>query len=369
VSTNRMNGSTLPKAGGGGPLAARVLHLLGGGNFHQTEARLLLAVAALVAFFVMIFPEQFGSARNAENIARHAAILLVVALGQMFALLVGGFDISVGATMGLSATVGAIVMLQYGAVVGIVVGLFAAALVGLINGILISKFRVSPFVATLGMLTFVQGFANHISNGRSIFGLPESFGWFGRNNWGILPSTVGLALISGLLVWALLNRTRVGLGVYAIGGSRNTALLAGIPVIRTELLAYTLCGFLSGLAGLMLSSRVVVGQASLGQGYELLSIATAVIGGVAIGGGVGRLLGVVLGVVLLSTITTGMNIAGLSEFIQQMLTGAVLIAAVLVDRFRGRGEGPRPGRLTKPFRAVAVPVHHPSTEHQTNTTT
>ena len=130
-------------------------------------------------------------------------------------------------------------------------------------------------------------------------------------------------------------------------------------MVRTELLAYTMCGLLAGVAGLMLSSRVVVGQASLGQGYELLAIATAVIGGVAIGGGVGRLLGVVLGVLLLSVITTGMNIAGLSEFIQQMLTGVVLIAAVLVDRLRGRGDAARAGRFRKPFRAVTTATPGP----------
>jgi ribose/xylose/arabinose/galactoside ABC-type transport system permease subunit len=337
-------------------------------GIYRTELRLLLAVIALVLVFIFAFPEQFGSARNAENITRHAAILLVVALGQMFALLVGGFDISVAATMGLSATVGAMVMVQYGTAAGIAVGLLAAAVVGLINGILISRFRVSPFVATLGMMTFVIGFSNHISNGRSIFGLPDSFGWFGRNSWGFLPSTVGLAIIFGILVWALLNRTRVGLNIYAIGGSRNTSLLAGIPVVRTEILAYTMCGLLSGVAGLMLASRVVVGQASLGQGYELLSIATAVIGGVAIGGGVGRILGVILGVLLLSIITTGMNIAGLSEFIQQMLTGAVLIAAVLVDTFRGRGDRKRGlagalktlvGRQASAAPSIADTEHHP----------
>ena len=353
------------------PLRGRIATKAGSvaGGIYRTEIRLLLAVIALVLVFILMFPEQFGSARNAENITRHAAILLVVALGQMFALLVGGFDISVAATMGLSATVGTMVMIQSGTAAGIAAGLLAATAVGLINGILISRFRVSPFVATLGMMTFVIGFANHISNGRSIFGLPDSFGWFGRNSWGFLPSTVGLAIIFGILVWALLNRTRVGLNIYAIGGSRNTSLLAGIPVVRTEILAYTMCGLLSGVAGLMLASRVVVGQASLGQGYELLSIATAVIGGVAIGGGVGRILGVILGVLLLSIITTGMNIAGLSEFIQQMLTGAVLIAAVLVDTFRGRGDRKRGlagalktlvGRPASAAPSTANTKHHPT---------
>jgi ribose transport system permease protein len=302
---------------------------------HRTEVRLLLAVIVLAAVFILIFPEQFGSARNAENIVRHSSVLLVVAIGQMFALLVGGFDISVGATMGLSATVGAMTMVQYGTAAGIIVGLAASAAVGLVNGLLISRFRVSPFVATLGMMTFVGGLANHLSNGRSVNGLPEDFGWFGRFDWGPIPSTAGLAILFGLAAWILLSRTRVGLNIYAIGGSRGTSLLAGIPVIRNEVAAYVICSTLAGAAGLMLASRVVVGQASLGTGYELLSIATAVIGGVAIGGGIGRISGVILGVLLLSLMTTGMNIAGLSEFIQQMLTGAVLIAAVLIDQFRG----------------------------------
>jgi ribose/xylose/arabinose/galactoside ABC-type transport system permease subunit len=303
---------------------------------YSTEGRLLLAAAALALVFVALFPEQFASLRNAENIARHGAILLVVAVGQMFALLVGGFDISVGANMGFASTVGALVMVQYGTIEGVLAGLGAATAVGLVNGVLIARFRISPFVATLGMLTFVYGLANHISDGRSVFGLPQSFGMFGRETWGVVPSTVGIASVVLVLAWFLLTRTRVGLYVYAIGGSRDSALLAGVPVPRYEILAYACCGLLAGVAGLMLSSRVVVGQASLGQGYELLSIATAVIGGVAIGGGIGRLLGVVLGVALLSIITTGMNIAGLSEFIQMMLTGAVLITAVLVDRLRGR---------------------------------
>lgn len=330
--SQRQSGTVSPRRG---PLTARIAQVFTGS--HRTEVRLLIAVVVLATVFIAIYPETFGSSRNAENILRHASVLLVVAMGQMFALLVGGFDISVGATMGLSSTIGAMVMLQYGTVPGILAGLVAATLVGLVNGILIARFRVSPFVATLGMMTFVGGLANYLSNGRSISGLPADFGWFGRFNWGPIPSTLGLAIIVGVLAWFLLNRSRSGLNIYAIGGSRSTSVLAGIPVVRTEVAAYTMCSLLAGIAGLMLASRVVVGQASLGSGYELLSIATAVIGGVAIGGGVGRILGVILGVMLLSIITTGMNIAGLSEFVQQMLTGAVLIVAVLIDQFRGQG--------------------------------
>jgi ribose/xylose/arabinose/galactoside ABC-type transport system permease subunit len=301
----------------------------------STEVQLLLAVAVIVLVFALLYPEQFASFTNAQNIARQGAVLLIVAIGQMFALVVGGFDISVGANMGLASTVGALVMVNEGMWPGIAAGLLASTLVGLVNGLLIARFRVSPFVATLGMLTFVTGFANHLSGGASVSGVPEEFFLYGGTDWGPVPSTAGIAAVIMLGAWVLLTRTRVGLYVYSIGGSRETCALAGVPVARYETFAYTACGFLAGVAGLVLMSRVTVGQAALGQGFELLSIATAVIGGVAIGGGQGRLLGLLLGVALLSVIRTGMNIARLSEFIQLMLTGLVLIAAVLVDRLRG----------------------------------
>lgn len=300
----------------------------------RTEWQLAVAVAALAAVFSILYP-QFATLNNTQNMARQGATLLVVAVGQAFALLVGGFDISVGANMGLASTAGALVMRDHGMLLGLLAGIGVATLVGLVNGILVGKLHVTPFVATLGMLAFARGLANHISDGASVSGLPASFGYFGRVDWGPIPSTVGLAGLVLLLAWIVLTRTRLGLYLYAIGGSRQGATLAGVRVARYEIFAYTACGFLAGVGGMMLASRVSVGQASLGQGFELLSIATAVIGGVAIGGGVGRLSGVILGVALLSVMTTGMNIARLSEFIQQMLTGLVLIAAVIIDQYRG----------------------------------
>src|SRR5690625_1751459 len=179
------------------------------GNY-RTEAVLILAILVVALFFIALFPDRFATWTNLENVARHAAILLVIAVGQMFALLVGGFDISVGTTMGLASTVGALVMRDHGLIVGIFAALASALLVGLINGILIGHFRVSPFVATLGMMTFGLGAASHISDGRSVSGLPQAFGWLGRYSWGIIPSTVGIAVIIGILTWIFLNRGRLG---------------------------------------------------------------------------------------------------------------------------------------------------------------
>jgi ribose/xylose/arabinose/galactoside ABC-type transport system permease subunit len=293
-------------------------------------------VVVVAAVFAFLYPEQFATLRNFENIARQGATLVVVAVGQTFALIVGGFDISVASAMGLASTVGALVMVEYGTGLGILAGLGAGLAVGLTNGLLVARLGVTPFVATLGMLAFARGLANQISDGASVSGLPESFRFFGGGSWGPIPATVGIATVVLIGAAIVLYLTRYGLHLYGVGGSRDASALAGIRVRRVEFLAYTLCGLLAGVAGLMLASRVSVGQASLGTGFELMSIATAVIGGVAIGGGRGRLSGVVLGVALLSVLSTGLNIAQVSEFIQQMVTGLVLVGAVLIERLRLR---------------------------------
>ncbi len=302
----------------------------------SVQVQLLLGIAVVGAVFSALYPDRFATWRNVENMARQGGTLAVVAIGQSFALISGGFDISVAATMGLASTVGAMAMLNYGIAAGIAAGLGAALAVGILNGTLIARFGVTPFIATLGMLAIAKGVANELSDGRSVSGIPSEFDWFGGGNWGPIPATVGMALVVLALASFYLYRTRPGLYLYATGGSSEASRLAGIRIVRSELMAYVLCSLLAGIGGLMLASRVSVGQASLGQGFELMSIATAVIGGVAIGGGVGRLGGVVLGVVLISVLSTGMNIAQLSEFTQEIVTGAVLIAAVLLDRIRLR---------------------------------
>ncbi len=327
---------------------------------NAVQAQLLIGVLALTAIFSALYPDRFATFRNFQNITRQGATLLVVAIGQSFALVQGGFDISVGAVMGLASTVGALAMIEYGLVIGILAGLGAGLAAGLVNGALIAKLAVTPFIATLAMLAFARGAANQISNGSSVSGLPESFKVFGGGDWGPIPATVGMATVVFVLAALVLYQSRAGLYMYALGGSRDATRLAGVKVSRYELVAYAICGLLAGVGGLMLASRVSVGQASLGTGFELMSIATAVIGGFAVGGGVGRLSGVVFGVALLSVLSTGMNIAQISEFIQQMLTGAVLVIAVLIDRFRRKPNRGREFAVAEPAPPVdSVRDHQP----------
>jgi len=302
----------------------------------RTELQLLVGVALLVALFCFLYPANFPTIANLSEMSRVGGILLVAAIAQSFALIVGGFDISLAANMGFVSIVSALSMSDGGSAwVGVPLGLLAGTAVGLVNGLMIGWLGVTPFVATLGALTFLYGLSNELGNGGSVAGLPRELEWLGRGDWGPIPATVGIAAISCLAAWFILSRTRSGLYVFSIGGSREAARVSGVSVVRYEVLAYTLCGFFTAVAGVMLTSRVSVGQGTLGQGYELLSVATAVIGGVEIGGGKGRLSGVFLGVVLLTVLTTGLDIGGINDFVQQMVTGLVLIGAVLIARLRG----------------------------------
>jgi ribose transport system permease protein len=299
------------------------------------ELQILLAIVALAVIFSWTFPDSFATSGTLLNMARVAGIMLVVSIGQSFALIVGGFDISVGATMGLVSVTCALLM-KGGMDVGpaVALGVLSGAGVGLVNGFGIATLRVTPFVMTLGMLTATRGFADQLANGGVITGLPHSFALYGRASWWGVPSAACIAAGVLVVAWLILQRTRAGLYIFSIGGSRETARVAGVSVVLYEALAYTLCGTMAGVGGVMLTSRVAVAQGSLGQGYELLSVATAVIGGVLIGGGVGRLTGVVLGVVLVTVLNTGLDIAGVNPFVQQIVTGMVLILAVLLSKAR-----------------------------------
>jgi len=303
------------------------------------ELQVLVGVVILAVVFSFAFPGSFATFGNVQNMATQASILLVITIAQTFALLVGGFDLSVGANMAFASTLGALAMTGYGtpAPLAALFAIGASAVVGLANGIMIGVLGISPFIATLATLTFLGGYSNVLAGGASIAGLPSDFiaNW-GGGSWGaVFPSAVGLAIIALVAAYVVLGRSRLGLYVFSLGGSREAARLGGIRVRAVEVAAYTICGGLAGLAGVMLSARVGIGQAGLGAEYDLMSIAAAVIGGVAIGGGAGRLSGVFLGVVLLTILSTGLNIASVNEFIQQMITGAVLVAAVLVARARG----------------------------------
>jgi ribose/xylose/arabinose/galactoside ABC-type transport system permease subunit len=301
--------------------------------WRSPEFRLFCAFCLLSAAFSILYPATFPTAANVANMSRVAGVLFVVTAGQMCALLVGGFDLSVASNIGFVGVVTALGMTRYGGLPsGLMMGLVTGALIGLVNGGLIAWARLSPFIVTLGMLSFLLGFGNEIAHGAPIFGFPNGFEYLAVRDWGPVPAPVAISGIVLILLWMLLARSKIGLYMYAIGAGREACRAAGVPVARYEVIAYTICGILAGLAGVMELSRVSVGYVTNGQSYLLPSIAAAVIGGTAIGGGAGTLRGVVLGVAVLTVLSTGMDIAGLNEFYQRMVTGSVIVLSVLVSR-------------------------------------
>jgi ribose/xylose/arabinose/galactoside ABC-type transport system permease subunit len=290
----------------------------------------------LVAIGVAVIQPRFATARNAENIVRQMAVLGILAGGQAFPILSGGLDISVGQVIGFTSLVTGLVMLQFGLLAGIISGILFGGVLGAINGIIISAFRVSPFVVTLGMGSFAYGGALTLTGGQVVFGLPAGFKWLGQGNLGMLPVPFAVAVLGFLTCWALLEKTVFGRYIYAIGGNEEAARLAGVNTRFYKALAYVTNGLLVGLASVVLTARVGSGEPNLGLGSELQALAAVVIGGVALGGGQGSIWGVAMGVLTLSLLSNGLDLLGVSTYTQLMVVGIVIVAATVVDQLRHR---------------------------------
>lgn len=310
------------------------------GSVIPSAQRLIIGVGALPLILILLgvifwyFNPRFLSQTNLINVARQASFLAIAACAQMFPILSGGFDLSVGSIFALVSVIMAGVTKDFGMTWGIIVALFSAGLVGLFNGLVISTFRVSPFVVTLGTLSAVRGVALMLANGQPIFGLPKHFSYLGAGYVGPIPIPIIIGAGVFLIGYILLRWTRFGRYMYAIGGNEEAARISGIQIKRYTTQAYVVCSLLAGVAGVILSSRVRSGQPTLGDGMELDSIAAVVIGGVALGGGSGTLPGVLFGTLILSIIQNGLNLMNVSTFTQYVVIGMIITLAVIFDRLR-----------------------------------
>lgn len=302
-----------------------------------------MPVAILVvtfAAFAVISPS-FGTIGNMLNVAGQVAPLVLVTLGQAVVLLTGGFDISVGsvaAFAGVAAALAAVSGLgghgALGLVVAVMAALAAGAACGGLNGWAVSHFRVQPVVATLGMLMFARGAALLVSHGDPVVGLPDPFITLGYGTWGGVPVGAIVALVAVVLMEGFLVFTPLGRNILAVGGNESAARLNGVPVRRARLLAYLVCGLLVGLAAVLYTARANSAQPTLGNGLELRSIAAGVIGGVSLLGGRGRMWSAAVGAVVVGMLANGLNLAGLSPFLQDVAAGLTLLAAVLLQSGR-----------------------------------
>jgi ribose transport system permease protein len=303
-------------------------------NFLRNNARdigLPLAVIALVILFSATSPV-FATVQNFRNIGVAAAALAAVSFGQTFTILTAGLDLSVGSTVALVSVVTAFGMRGQGVAIGAAEGLLAGAAVGLVNGILITRFKVFPFIATLAMLSIMSGLALNLSSGVAVSGLPQRFGDLAYELTVGVPVPVVIALLVLAVSHFVLRYVRLGRHIYAVGGNEEAARLSGINVDRVKVAAYVICGFCAAVGSLILTSRVASGQPTLGTSLPLESVAAVVLGGVSLFGGRGSVVGVAFGVAFVSILSNGLNLLNVSSYTQLMVIGAALIVAVTLDQ-------------------------------------
>jgi ribose transport system permease protein len=281
----------------------------------------------------------FLSLRNALNVIDQVTTLGILALGMTGVIIIGGIDLSVGSILALSIMVLGWLPQDYGIPfwLGLVLCIAVGALCGFVNGLLVTRARLPAFIATLTMMSVARGLANITTDGQQVVGYPD---WFTslatERHIGVLSATVGLFVALALAGWVFLRYRATGRSLYAIGGSAEVARLAGIKVQKLTVVVYVMSGLLAGVAAAVMAARLDSSQPSAGLGYELDAIAAVVIGGASLSGGIGSIAGTVVGVFVIGVLHNGLNLLGISPFIQQVVIGCVIAVAVTFDTLRRR---------------------------------
>jgi ribose transport system permease protein len=300
-------------------------------SFAQRHGALLALI--LVCIFAFARYETFLTQENLFNILRQNSMVGLIALGMTFVILTGGIDLSVGSLYAVASVV-AVYLAGYGLVVALVGAIAATALLGLINGLVISKARIQPFIVTLAMMIAARGLALAVTNEKSVSAgrdAPATFGWLARGYLGPLPVPVVILFVAFVIGWVVLNHTRFGRHVYAVGDNEEAARLMGLNVSRVTTSVYALSGALAGLAGVIFASRLGTGQPTAGIGWELDAIAAVVVGGTLLTGGQGGVGPTLVGVLLLGVILNILTQEDISSWWQLVLRGVILLAVVVVQ--------------------------------------
>ncbi|KAA9108340.1 ABC transporter permease [Microbacterium rhizomatis] len=297
----------------------------------------VLALIVLIAFFFVMRPDVFLTFTNVRNILYQVAILAIIAGAQTLVMVVGDFDLSVAATSALAGAVSASLMLSGVPVaVAILAGLVVGLLIGLANGLLIAYLNLSAFVATLATLTSVTGLAYLVTAGTTLFNLPPEFNNLGQGRILQIPLPVFFAIGISVILWFVLRYTTLGRRWYATGGNAEVSRLSGVNVRRARLLAFTVAGFVSAIGGILLAARL--GSASAVQGSDnlLFSVAAVFLGMTVVRSGAANIVGTMVGVAIIGVMSNGLNILGVNSYVQQVVTGLIIIAAVTLSSLKTR---------------------------------
>lgn len=305
--------------------------------FSRRESPLILVVLVLIGGLTLSSPF-FFTAGNLTILSRQIALALMIAIGMTFVILTSGIDLSVGSVVALTSVLVSkfIIEAKFSLVVAVLLSLLAALAIGAINGAITAYVGLPAFVSTLGMLAMARGLALGITGGSTISGFEDSFLVYGQGSLLNLPIPFWFALVITIISIFVLNKTVFGRQVYFIGSNETAASLSGIPVKRVKIATYMICSFLAAVSGILETSRLSVGQPSAGNGYELVAIGAAVIGGVSLFGGAGSILGTIFGTTLLLLIQNGLILLSVSPYWQQVFSGAIIIIAVTLNLKSGK---------------------------------
>ncbi|HHH41438.1 MAG TPA: ABC transporter permease [Chloroflexi bacterium] len=293
-------------------------------------------VAALSILSPLIRGEQFFlTSRNLLQVALQASINAIIAVGMTFVITSGGIDLSVGSIVALAGICAAFAMKAgAGPWVGFLVAVMVGALCGLFNGLLVTRVNLPPFIATLGTMGIFRGTALVISDGRPIYGFGREFLEIFAGRIGSVPVPVIVAGLVAVIFWFVLTQTRLGKYTIAIGGSEETARLAGISIQAYKMKFYALGGFLTGIAAALLTARLSAADPTAGTFFELDAIAAVVMGGTSLTGGEGSIGGTIVGALIISLVRNGMNLFNVQSYWQQIVIGSVIVLAVMLDQWR-----------------------------------
>jgi D-allose transport system permease protein len=293
-----------------------------------------LMIFVILIFIISLLSPYFLTKNNITQVLVQSSIFMIIGMGQMFAILTSGIDLSVGSTMALTGIVTAKLMVAgWGIFPAVIVGgLLFGAFLGFINGTLVSFTKLPPFIITLGTLNIYRGISLVLSEGRPIFNYPYEFNMKFAGYLGEIPIPIIIVIIAAVIIHIFAKYSKAGRSIYAFGGNNKAAWISGVRINKANILAFTISGLMAGLAGILMTARVGAAEPLAGNGYELFAIASTAIGGTSFFGGVGSIPGTLIGALVVGVINNALNILNVQTYYQQIVTGVVIVGTVYANK-------------------------------------
>lgn len=303
-------------------------------NFKDIVMKYKALLGLLVLCIVMsILSPRFLTVPNIKNVFTQVSVNAIIAIGMTFVILTGGIDLSVGSTLAISGAVAAtLIKGNCSILIAIIAAVIVGMIVGVVNGLFIAKGKIQAFIATLATMTVFRGVTQVYTNGTPVSKLGDAFGKIGNTEFIGVPFPVIITIIVFLVAFYVLNETRCGRYIYALGGNEDSARLSGINTTKMKMLVYVISGVTAAISGVVVTSRIGSASAIAGTGYELDAIAAVVLGGTSLAGGEGSIVGTIIGALIIGVLNNGLNLLNVSPYYQLIVKGLVILLAVMVDR-------------------------------------